>query len=447
MSVARTRKTGSKPSPENDLPPSDTENDGPEPEASRLFPGGPDLSGHEEGGANPEETPAQDEMAGDETPGDSVADRPSSGDEPDSAEALSAPAVLPADAGRGGGFLPLLLGGVLAGCIGFAAAAYVIPRYLPTLGGADDAAMLREDAQSQTDRIAALEKTIAELRATVDAAAGSAASGDLAAEVADSTGRLDALATSVKGIEDRIGALDARLTKAETRPLTGDRPSASALEAVQNEIEAFRAEVAAQKQSIEAAKGEIAAAAQSAANAIGAVKADAESMRDAAEEGARNAEVKGAVARMKAALDSGSALDGPLADLAAAGIDVPADLKDQAQGVPTVAALRDSFPDAARTALAVSVQETAGNDVWSRITAFLRSQSGARSLAPRAGEDPDAILSRAEADLRAGDLQGTLDELKALPEAGQNAMAEWSARASRRIAAVNAAATLEQQVQ
>ena len=120
-------------------------------------------------------------------------------------------------------------------------------------------------------------------------------------------------------------------------------------------------------------------------------------------------------------------------------------LTDEAQGVPTLTALRDSFPPAAREALALSVKETAGTDTWGRVKAFFQSQSGARSLTPRAGDDPDAVLSRAEAALRTGDLSATLDELKALPEAGQAVMAEWVANAERRLAAVDAANALEQQ--
>jgi hypothetical protein len=137
----------------------------------------------------------------------------------------------------------------------------------------------------------------------------------------------------------------------------------------------------------------------------------------------------------------------PVAALTAAGIDVPATLVDQALGVPSLAALRDSFPDAARKALAVSVREEAGPGAWARLTAFLRSQSGARSLTPRAGEDPDAVLSRAEANLRAGDVAGAVEELKALPEAGQAAMSEWVARAERRMQAVEAVAALRQRVE
>jgi hypothetical protein len=77
-----------------------------------------------------------------------------------------------------------------------------------------------------------------------------------------------------------------------------------------------------------------------------------------------------------------------------------------------------------------------------RITAFLRAQTGARSLTPREGNDPDAILSRAEAALREGDLVATLAELDALPAEGAARLAEWRAQAEARLAASQAVAEL-----
>ena len=76
--------------------------------------------------------------------------------------------------------------------------------------------------------------------------------------------------------------------------------------------------------------------------------------------------------------------------------------------------------------------------------AFLRSQAGMRSLAPREGDDPDAILSRAEAAVRAGELQTAIDEIGKLPETGQTAMADWVADAKARLDVTQAAASLSE---
>ncbi|PJE34836.1 hypothetical protein CVM52_20190, partial [Pseudooceanicola lipolyticus] len=69
---------------------------------------------------------------------------------------------------------------------------------------------------------------------------------------------------------------------------------------------------------------------------------------------------------------------------------------------------------------------------------------GARSVEPRAGDDPDAILSRAEAAVSTGQLQQALDELAALPDAAKPALADWIDSAQRRIAAKQAATALMQ---
>lgn len=126
---------------------------------------------------------------------------------------------------------------------------------------------------------------------------------------------------------------------------------------------------------------------------------------------------------------------------------MPEALLSQAQGVPTLAHLRQSFPAAARDALAMSLAETAGEGTtWDRLSAFLRSQTQARSLSPRAGDDPDAILSRAEAALSAGDLAAALREVEALPPTGRDRMAEWAGLAQRRLAAREALAVLSNEM-
>ena len=76
--------------------------------------------------------------------------------------------------------------------------------------------------------------------------------------------------------------------------------------------------------------------------------------------------------------------------------------------------------------------------------AFLQRQLEVRSVAPRDGDDADAILSRAEAALINGQLDLALSELATLPEPAAAAMADWTATAAARQAAVTAADTLAQ---
>nr|WP_242509470.1 mitofilin family membrane protein [Rhodovulum imhoffii] len=145
--------------------------------------------------------------------------------------------------------------------------------------------------------------------------------------------------------------------------------------------------------------------------------------------------------RIAAALDSGESFDDALTDLG--NTEIPEALSGVAQdGAPSLADLRSTFPSAARAALAESLRETAETEPAGRFTAFLRSQLGARSLAPREGDDPDAVLSRAEAAVDSGDLDQAIGELATLPQAGQDAMADWVAAASARIEALAAARSL-----
>lgn len=346
---------------------------------------------------------------------------------------------------RRGGFGPLVLGGLLAGALGFASAGYVLPRYFPqTVSG--DPGEIGADLASQTEKIAALQSELESLKGSVAAPATAVIPDEITAGIAQLGDQLLALEQATAGTGDRIGQLEARMDAVESRPVTGDAASAGALEAIRREMEGYRVEIGDQMRAVEAAKGDIGAAAEAAAAKVASVEAEAERLRSEATAAAEQASRTGSLSLILSALESGSAIDTPLAELKAAGVEIPATLMDQAQGVPTLASLRESFPEAARGALAATVREASGTDAWGRITAFFRSQSGARSLAPRAGDDPDAILSRAEASLRAGDLAQALTELGGLPEAGRAVMAEWIARAERRQQAVTAAEALQQLV-
>ena len=79
-----------------------------------------------------------------------------------------------------------------------------------------------------------------------------------------------------------------------------------------------------------------------------------------------------------------------------------------------------------------------------RVAAFLRRHTNARSLAPRDGDDVDAILSRAEAALSSGDVAGALAELETLPPEAAAPMQNWIDDAESRAAATAAMNELNQ---
>jgi hypothetical protein len=106
-----------------------------------------------------------------------------------------------------------------------------------------------------------------------------------------------------------------------------------------------------------------------------------------------------------------------------------------------MASLSADFPDAARSALAATrAQDATSGGV--DLGAFLTRQLGVRSVTPRDGDDPDAVLSRAEAALKSGDLTGALAELEALPDVAKSEMSGWLDQAQTRQTALDAANTL-----
>lgn len=359
--------------------------------------------------------------------------------EPEQTATAVPPRSESAELPKRGGFLPLVLGGVVAAGLGFGAATYVLPQFLTAPGPDEELAALTELLRQQEARISALSDEVTAIASDPAAAEAAEAQAVRAAKLAQD---FDAFRQTVSALDDRlvneaqrIGALDTRLAAIEKRPVASGAASATALEAFDRDMAQMRSEIEAQRKANEAARQEIAAAAEATTARIAAAEEEATRLREEAEAVARQSTARAALSRIQTALDTGASLNGALADVASAGIEVPQALTDQAQGVPTLAALREAFPPAARDALAVSIKVTAGGGTMDRIGAFLRSQSGARSLSPRAGDDPDAVLSRAEAALSAGDLAAAIGELKGLPEDGLARMAEWIARAERRIAA------------
>ena len=304
---------------------------------------------------------------------------------------------------RAGAMVAALAGGILAGAAGFGAALYLATAY-PGVITAPAPADLAQ-------RLTTIESRLADLAADQSALA----TGDIAAlraQIASVADRPTAPAVdpgpALADLDRRMTALQASLTKLTSAAVTADGATA--------------ADIAADRQAAQAAAAE-------AARLMG----EAETL-------ARNAEIRSTLAELRAAFDSGAPMDGILGRLAGLGLPTPDALAQK--DVPTAAELAGSFPDAARGALAVSLGETAGETTWGKLTAFLRSQTGVRSLTPQPGNDPDAILSRAEAAVATGDLAAALAEVAALPAGGQAEMASWAAQAERRLAAAKALARL-----
>jgi hypothetical protein len=240
-------------------------------------------------------------------------------------------------------------------------------------------------------------------------------------------------APDVTPLADRIAALENQPTPIATETGGGINVATSVLTAQAKAIAALQADVAALQAGgtispdIEAklAEAEARAAALAAQTASDAMAA----------------RQRNALDRLDIALETGAPFATALADLGNATI--PATLSDNAaNGLPSLPILQASFPNVARAALDASLRVSAGETWTDRAASFLRSQTGARSLTPRDGADPDAVLSRAEAALAAGDIPATLTEITALPAEGQTALADWAAQANTYLAAQQAVADL-----
>ncbi len=331
------------------------------------------------------------------------------------------------------GFVPLLLGGVLSGAIGFGAASYYFLNRPSEVE--QNLAKVQETLQSQQ---AALKDVSALAGGLPDALAQvKTETGDMVASLATiSNNKDEELATTLSDISARLQDIDTRLIALEKRPVAENGMTSEAAAAYERELQNMRDLLAVQKADIEKLAAEATAR-------IEGVAQQAAQAEKTAEETARATVIKVAVSQLQSALDNGGAFEATIANLETAGTKVPPVLKDSAKGgVPTLLDLQESYPAAARAALAASVKATTGEGVGDRIGAFFRAQVGARSLEPREGDDPDAVLSRAEAALGKGDIANTIALIGTLPEQGQAAMAEWVKQAETRLQAVQAVGAL-----
>ncbi|MCR9127385.1 MAG: hypothetical protein NXH82_14825 [Rhodobacteraceae bacterium] len=350
--------------------------------------------------------------------------KPEPQDTPPADDAVASPAPQPEtkvverviERKRGG--FPALLGGVAAAALGYLAASTdLIEGLMP--GAPDTAAEIAAlDARigEQSDRIADVAGRI-----------GGITMPDLApldAGIARNAEAVAAVQPALADLVARIDALDQRLTDVEKRPIS-EGVSEAAIAAYEAELAALQGSVAAQRAEIET------------------MIAEAQAQASQAAQSERGTAARDALTQLRIALDAGAPFQGALAAFRQnAGADVPPALSDWADsGLPTLASLQETFPDAARRALAAARKDdqTAGG-----VGTFFLRQLGARSVEPRDGDDPDAVLSRMDAAVTAGNIGDALSEFDTLPESAQAELSDWVASARARTGAMQAAADLAQ---
>lgn len=291
-------------------------------------------------------------------------------------------------------FVPLVIGGIVAGAIGFAAAFLLMP--------SDDIT-----AQLET-RVDALDDDLVAIQ------------GDVAAfEPAD----LTPLETALAAQQTTLTALAERITALEARPVGDSGVTVGEMTRLQQAL----ADQQAQSQALTAELERLAAQQDA-----GLRNAETEALQEA-----RAAEQAAARQVLRAALDSGEPFASVLDTL---NPPLSGDLGTiAAEGIPTTDSLTEPFDTLARSALATARAEAAGEgDTGTRLASFLRAQLGARSVEPREGDDPDAVLSRAQFAAQNGDFATALTEIAALPESAQAAFADWIPAATARAQATAA---------
>jgi hypothetical protein len=329
------------------------------------------------------------------------------------------------------GFVPMALGGVVAAALGFGVATF--------MGGSLPFGQTSNPFEEQTQAaLAAQGDEIATLGERV-------AQANKALEILD----LAPLSNAVAGLEDQlaaqqadltdlgnsIAAFESRLTATEKQPLAG-AVGPEAIAAYERELEELRRSIADQQSAMDTQRAE-----------IEAMAATARAAEASAEEKSALSASRTALAELTALAQDGKPFAAPLAVLQANGVAVPAALSAvAADGVATLPALVADFPPLAREALGIARRAAKPENGGVGLTSFFQNQLGARSVTPREGDDPDAVLSRAEAAAKVGELAIVLTEISALPEASQAVLTDWAARVAERRDALAAAAELAQEL-
>ncbi|MEM6578839.1 MAG: hypothetical protein AAF678_10130 [Pseudomonadota bacterium] len=340
----------------------------------------------------PEATDPQDEDGSTEDPEKDLEDvaEAEPAKEPTVSQPSREPAQQPANPGA------LVFGGVVAGAIGFAAAYFGLAQQSdPALGG------LTKDVETLQ----------AELTALADAPAPEPDLSPVLTQIEEVSGQLSEVDARFAEIVDLIDTVNARIDGIEVAAVSETLPE-GAQDAFQAELQAAKDAIAAERE------------------ALAKMMADARASESQANEAAQAAVQRAALGEVMTALDTGAAFSEPLSELAAMGLPVSDELTETGTtGVTPLASLQQSFPAAARDALNASRAATEGT---SGFQGFVRAQLGVRSLEPREGDDPDAVLSRAEAALGSANISEALAEIETLPPEALAALASWIDDATKR---------------
>jgi hypothetical protein len=301
---------------------------------------------------------------------------------------------------RSGIFVPMVIGGVISAAIGFGAAHYFIPGGVFFPGENQELVEIRAEIadlkEGSANNLTGLNAANELVRAQSD-------------EFTSQQSKLnDALTQSNVDVT-------ARLVEIENRPI------ADASAEVQVALKSYVAELARLNEVVATQGSEIAGFQSRVAeleNQLADKLATVSAQRGEAETAAKIARLRSLFNGLKGELDTGRAFGETLAAINdASGNVAPKSLSENSAGVASLSSLQADFPDVARATLAVAIAETADLSAMGRFSAFLKSQTGARSLTAKEGDDTD------------GEVKTSINELAGLPEGGANTISSWVAKA------------------
>lgn len=357
--------------------------------------------------------------------------------EPEPVPEPKAAAPQPVVVEKKGGFMGPFLGGVVAAGLGFGLCYYLVDQGILASGDPDAFAAERAQITGLEGQISTLQSEIAAMLEAgsedprVEAVIGSVES--VEAALTQIQGEVGTVQSEISLQSDILANLESQMEAIAALPEGTSTADTAAMAALQ----ATLAQQQAENETMQAQLAEMAEAAQAEMEQVRAQAGALQSETQAAVDEASN---RAAIANISAALENGAPLATSLENLT---VDAPEALANvSGSGVETLLDLQRQFPAAARAGLAESLKATVSDDPADRLVAFIRAQVGARSLEPREGDDPDAVLSRAQAAVSSGQLEEAISEISMLPEAGQAAMASWTGAAEARVAALAALDTL-----
>ncbi len=355
--------------------------------------------------------------------------------------AASPPPPPPKEAkSRGGfaGFTGVVAGGVVAAVAGYLVAVNLNPDQ------PEFQAEFRALAAVFSERLTEMEDRISVLETGSESPDFKGLKDDLdnlkQALAAETKELAERLALTETQLSDALTGLEsARNRLAENLSETGGEISQATNELIARygvEIDALKAQLAEQLEASAGLTARIDEVSERATEQLAAARTKVEELSETAANAAKSVDLSVAAERLRAAVETGKSYTGLLAQITgAAAVEVPdALLKDSDNGVATLVELQQVYPEAARRALKASIRGEAGDGLGEKLTAFLKSQIGARSLEEKEGDDADAVLSQAEAALRRGELKRATELVRTLPPAGLVEMSNWLAAAEARLA-------------